>query len=283
MTADDIWSDTAWNGVSLHLPESLPLAELDLNALRAVAADGVTRLELKWQHVGESFSRKRHLEKIRKQLPKQSGFSTAVEDIPESWKSADSPFSWREEGDLPGVGAILHAPAKGYAALVQYVGHNPQTGADILNSIAFHAADAPMPFNIFGISLLAPSQCALTAFNFSPGHFRLTFACKDAECTLDRLAPADTLLKQSTLAGIAQQLYGNDDIPPFEELPSGEAVSVSELAPGLTRRLLPGAKPYIHSQAWLNDSNKLLAILVRASTPEALSIFDHFTDSYASV
>ncbi len=122
-------SDFIWNGLGLTTPDNWEPAALERDSL-LLECDGRPVCELKWRTVQGTFSFEKHLKRLSK-----SNKGVAVQAIPEhatpeKWargmeRLAESglrmqSFIWGE-GEHRGIGAALHNPATGMAALVQFL------------------------------------------------------------------------------------------------------------------------------------------------------------------
>jgi len=219
-------SDFIWNGLGLTTPDNWEPAALERDSL-LLECDGRPVCELKWRTVQGTFSFEKHLKRLSK-----SNKGVAVQAIPEhatpeKWargmeRLAESglrmqSFIWGE-GEHRGIGAALHNPATGMAALVQFfiaVDADESVASAALPTLRDYSGGKTIPWAMFGLSARVPSRFLLDTFSFKPGHYCIRFWRPKSEkyagkvpvgkgpgthLVFERYAPASVLLKEKNLS-----------------------------------------------------------------------------------
>ncbi|QJB56403.1 hypothetical protein [Pseudodesulfovibrio sp. zrk46] len=278
-----------WNGVGLTAPDNWEPAAIERDGL-FLESDGVPVCELKWNSVQGSFSFEKHLKRLTKSHKQADLRGVPESETPEVWQASlaslaesgirHQSFIWQTEVHR-GIGAALHNPATGLAALVQFFIHRKDdeaVAAEVLASFRDHSAGKTIPWAMFGLTGRIPTGFQLHTFTFQPGHYTIKYWLpksvrqaklppgKGAGTTLifERFAPASVLLNGTDLEA---WLRANLKDGPSEEMPFASSpglVSWEGVSKGsLLRRAL---RREVHSsgRAWVTDTgNSILS--VRAS------------------
>jgi hypothetical protein len=198
-----------WNGVGLTVPDAWEPVTLERDGL--LLGDGLHPVcEMKWRTVAGSFSFDKHLKRLAREYRDAEVRAVPEDAPPPAWVDAVArlvrsglraqSFIWRA-GPHRGIGAALHNPATGLAALVQFFmedrdgdsdgardsGNREAEGraADILATFRDHtgpdadrrdpATRRTMPFAMFGLRGRVPVSFILDTFSFRPGHYSVRY------------------------------------------------------------------------------------------------------------
>lgn len=316
-----------WNGVGLTVPDEWEPATLERDAL--TLGDGARPLcELKWRTVVGSFSFERHMKRLAKEHGDAQLRAVADDEPPAPWREAVQrlessglrarSFVWRA-GTQRGMGAALHSPATGLAALVQFFMHDsPDTGdgaaaemlaATVLASFRDHTVPAAdrgdpagrktVPFAMFGLRGRVPAAFMLDTFSFRPGHYAVRYwrprnpARADRKPTgkgagtrlvFERFAPASVLLRGRGLAEWAAATLA--DPPPAGLAAPGPDGAVAWAGVSVTsalRRLLR-RETHARGRVWIpSGANHILAVTATGTVPMADAAFAAIVESYELV
>lgn len=202
----------AWNGLSLTVPGTWHPARLGQRHLYLEDDQGPV-FEWKWR---TGAGRGGMEAALRALTPKHR--ARAGEALPDNWLAALNdyelmPLSWAQEG-RSGLGAALFDPASGMAAVFQAYGgpDGPDRAlcdriAGVLASLRLDRPGSPA-FQVYGLTFTPPPGFFLSAFEFLPGRFSLSFAARRRRLDIVRLAPADVLLGREDLAAVAGRAFG---------------------------------------------------------------------------
>lgn len=214
--------ETAWNGISLSVPEFWHPAVI-LNNYLLFEEQYSPVFEIKWQEVRGRFNPQSLLHKLEK---KQSGLVINHWDLPPLWQKSLALYSahgfhWQSNTGS-GSGALLYCLECRRAILLQFHGtvtDDETTIADILTSLQDHTAELMQPWAIFDIKARLPVSATLLSQEFVPGRFTLTLDMDEQKVSLLRFKPAAELLRNQTLPQFATKLTGipatESDLDPF--------------------------------------------------------------------
>lgn len=214
-----------WNGVGLTTPDGWEPAALERDGL-LLEEGGSPRCELKWRVVQGTFSFEKHLKRLTKSHKGVDIQGVPLEETPAVWQTslsqlADSgirhhSFIWKSHAHM-GIGAALHCPATGLAALVQFFINSEQDeviAAETLATFRDYTGGKTIPWAMFGLTARIPSEFVLDTFSFKPGHYTVKYwrhkSAKHANklpagkgpgtsLIFERFAPASVLLKGTSL------------------------------------------------------------------------------------
>ncbi|MDD3312927.1 hypothetical protein [Pseudodesulfovibrio sp.] len=300
-------TDLAWNGVGLRAPDAWEPASLERDGL-LLECGGRPACELKWNVVQGTFSFARHMKRLSRRNRDADILPVDPADTPPAWASAvggleDSglalrSFLWRA-GDERGLGAALHHPATGLAALVQFFVRTPEDedlAATVLASFRDHSGGKTVPWAMFGLAARVPARFRLETFSFKPGRFTVQYwrtrsmrrqdrlpAGKGpgVRLTFERFVPADALLRGRDLADWSREILDLPKRPVPEATPDGLAwagVSRTSLLRRLLRREIR-ARGVVR----LAGKNAILAVTATGSDPVDAAEFDTVVQSYGIV
>lgn len=295
-----------WNGVGLSVPEGWEPAGLERDSL-VLEHNALPACELKWRTVQGTFSFDKHLKKITKGNKGVDLHPVADSDTPAAWGAsiaalsesgmATRSFIWQAGGHR-GMGAALHHPATGLAALIQFFIHREEDealAAQILATIRDYGSGKTLPFAMFGLTGRVPADFRLDTFAFKPGHYRIRFwrhrkpghASKlppgkgpGTRLTFERFAPASVILKGTDLpTWVAENLEDGPGKCDVDATDSHIAWSGAETS--LLRSLL--RRQHHHAgRAWTTDTNAILAVTATGDAIEPQTLND-ITESYGLV
>ncbi|ADU61299.1 MAG: hypothetical protein KUA35_00080 [Pseudodesulfovibrio sp.] len=198
-----------WNGVGLTVPDAWEPVTLERDGL--LLGDGLRPVcELKWRTVLGSFSFDKHLKRLAREHRDADVRAVPDDAPPAAWVEAVAglvrsglraqSFIWRA-GPHRGIGAALHNPATGLAALVQFFMEDrdrdndgapgsenreaEDRAAHILATFRDHsgpdaerrdpATRRTTPFAMFGLRGRVPVSFVLDTFSFRPGHYSVRY------------------------------------------------------------------------------------------------------------
>ncbi|OBQ52634.1 hypothetical protein [Halodesulfovibrio spirochaetisodalis] len=283
-------SPTAWNGITLTMPDSWIPAAIEQRYL-LFSRNSHPALEIKWHRVSDSDSLPKKEQSIIRQLKRMKGFSTDESAVTDQWCSITNtlqpllevqPFSHAD-----GSGAIcIHSPSK--TILVLQV-HAPIDQYDdvirqILASLSITKTDEPVTFSMFGLRCALPAGSTLVRHSFKPGEFVLELQSGASNICITRLGPANVVLEGKPFR---RWLHAKYHLPleNFRKdksiLPTGakkryhwEQVE----APSFMKRLFRSAlgKPQqIKGAAWIvEEQNKLVTVEIRSNAPISSSFLE---------
>jgi hypothetical protein len=298
-----------WSGVGLTVPDGWEPVTLERDAM--LLGDGVRPLcELKWRRVVGTFSFDRHLKRLAREYRDADVRAVAEDEPPEAWTAAlerlgrsglrSRSFIWRTGGHR-GIGAALHNPATGLAALVQFFVVDEEDGqaAEVLETFRDHTGGKTVPFAMFGLRGRVPAGFALETFSFRPGHYSVRYwrprkpdnatrqpAGKGAgtRLTFERFAPASVLLKGQTLDGWAA---GNLSDPPpkgMPVVPDDRGFHWSGVSGASWLRRLLRRENRARGAVWTSPTaNSILAVTATGIVPLADADYTPVVESYELV
>lgn len=296
-----------WNCVGLTTPDTWEPASLERDGF-LLESRGRPVCEMKWRTVKGGFSFEKHLKKLAKGHKGVDMKSVPLHETPLEWRQGvarltDSglrleSFLWRL-GDLKGIGAILHNPASGLAALIQFFmeGGSNDTAAEVLATFRDYSSGKTVPWAMFGLKARVPGEFVLDTFSFKPGHYQVKYWRPRAAAARDRLppgkgpgthlvferfAPASVLLKGTTLeewarAGLED---GVPDALPVEG--SSDAIGWHGIdKPSLLRALLRRQR-HSMGRVWMSATgNAILVVRTSGAVPLDRDVFKEVCESYA--
>lgn len=303
-------SEIIWNSVGVTVPDGWEPAGLERDSL-ILEHENRPVCELKWRTVSGTFSFEKHLKRLRKEHKGVDLHTVDEAELPDAWSEAVArltesglaarSFMWRS-GPHRGVGAALHHPATGLAALIQFfiaAEDDETTAARTLATFRDYAGGKTVPFAMFGLAGRVPAEFRLDTFSFKPGHYRIRYwrprnarrgdrlpAGKGPgiRLTFERFAPANVLLKSTDLPGwVADTL---EDGPPGQ-LPlidspaavSWHGVAKTSLLRRLLRRVHHAAGRVWHDQ----DHNAILAVTATGTAPVDTASLKEIAEHYGLV
>ncbi|QGY39092.1 hypothetical protein GM415_02780 [Pseudodesulfovibrio cashew] len=303
-----------WNGVGLSAPDDWEVSALERDGF-LLEEQGRPRCELKWRNVQGTFSFEKHLKRLQKGHKGVDMRPLESADTPGPWReslarlagsglSAHS-FLWRTEVDQ-GIGAALHNPGTGLAALIQFflrAESEDALAAEVLASFRDVSAGKTVPWSLFGLAARVPADFLLNTFSFRPGHYAVKYwrprSGRNAgrapmgkgpgtSLVFERFAPAGVLLRGTTLETWVRDTLED---PPPESLPmqaghkeSREAVRWTGFAKDSFLRAALRRRVHCQGRVWTTGAgNAILAVRASGSVPLIEETFNTVCESYVLV
>lgn len=296
-----------WNRVGITTPDDWEPAVLERDGLLLEQA-GRPVCELKWNVVQGAFSFAKHIKKLSKGNKGVNMEAVETNVMPPSWRmTVDSlsrsgmklqSFKWSHR-EQNGIGAAIHNPDTGLAALIQFFVYKPDSAdhaASVLASLSDHAKGKTIPWAMFGLSARVPSEFKLHTFSFKPGHYSVKFwrakSSKQADrvptgkgpgisLIFERFAPANVLLASDSL----RQWAANHMEPTISEAlidtTSQNGFSWQGLSKTSLLRRIVNRQEHDQGRIWLpEDSNAILSVRAVGTLPVGQSTFKRICDSY---
>jgi len=299
-----------WNGVGLTSPEVWEPAALERDGF-LLEEEGRPRCELKWRVVQGTFSFEKHLKRLAKNHKGVTMDGVAVEDTPPSWQASlaclaesglkHQSFIWKTAAHM-GIGAALHNPATGLAALIQFFieeRNDEEVAAQALASFRDHSGGKTIPWQMFGLSARIPAEFVLDTFSFKPGHYLVKYwrpksarqgnklpagKGRGTSLTFERFAPASVLLRSESLHGwlVEHMEDGPTDSIPVDvgvDHVSWQGVIKTSLLRQVLRRTV-----HTSGHVWTTDvGNAILAVQAKGNIPMPDKSFTDVCASYELV
>jgi len=299
-----------WNGVGLTTPDGWEPSAIERDGL-AFENNDRPACELKWNVVQGSFSFDKHIKRLTKGHKNAALNGVGEDETPPAWtialeKLAQSgirakSFIWQTDVTR-GIGATLHNPATGLAALIQFFIHNEQDAADAAATLATfrdYSAGKTIPWAMFGLKARIHSEFRLDTFSFKPGHYTIKYwrpkAVKKAgqlpagkgpgtHLIFERYAPASVLLKDKPLTDWALEYL--EDAPPesVEIIGDDTAALWNGIAKTSLLRAILRRTIYTQGRVWTTDGgNAILSVITHGHVPAPEQIFTDICESYEFV
>ena len=277
-------SPTAWNGITLTMPDSWIPAAIEQRYL-LFSRNSHPALEIKWHRVANSNALPKKEGDIIRQLKRMKGFSTEESAVTEHWRSITDALQPRLQvhpfSHAKGSGAVcIHTPSKTILVLQVHAAVDQYTGVlrQILASIAVTNADEPVTFSMFGLRCALPAGSTLVRHSFKPGEFVLELQSGNSTICITRLGPANVVLEGKPFR---RWLHATYDLPleNFRKdksiLPTGakkryhwKHVEEPSLMKRLFRSSLLGKQQQVRGAAWIVEGqNKLVTVEIRSNSP----------------
>jgi len=179
-----------WDGLRLEIPEALEAVVLDRGFVR-LAGDGGPAAEVRFGAAGPTFDPSRDGKRLLQAAGLPGG---RLEPCREPWAAEVQARVFCCERLY-----VLYFPQSGGVAAVLL--STPQAHADaLLASIDWTPPDRWRRWKCFDLAFDTPPDTLLIKAGFHPGAFHFGFRNGRTAMFLDRLAPADVLLADTTLA-----------------------------------------------------------------------------------
>ncbi|MBW2147240.1 MAG: hypothetical protein JRI22_09500 [Deltaproteobacteria bacterium] len=212
LSAGERWF--AWEGMTMVVPRGWNPAVLQKDYLRLEDARRPT-LELRWRFSARKASiqevARAYVSRLEEGLGGRpvAGFEE-VDLAPVTDNYEVAPFSV-EAGEMIFRGAAILCPRCGRIVFLQ--AGMPRTEGTISLPVRiissfrdFHSSDW-VPWTLFDIGADVPGDFRLHSHSFQPGYFRMTFREGSRWMTLHRWAPADVILRRTSLEEWAAAQY----------------------------------------------------------------------------
>ena len=299
----------AWNTVGIEVPDSWDPAGLERDSL-LLTSDDRPVCELKWNRVQGAFSFEKHLKRLSKGHKGADVWPVDAAETPEPWSEAVreleraglrlQSFMWRMGPDL-GIGAALHNPGTGLAALVQFFinGEKDEDGAArVLASFRDHSGGRTVPWALFGLQARVPAEFRLETFSFKPGRYTVSYWLPRSKrsqgrlpegkgpgtrLTFERFVPAGVLLRNTDLPTWLKETLKMPPTPlEAEDLDHGLAwagVTKTSLLRKVLRRVHRA-----QARAWTaQPGNAILLVSAEGTVPVDETTFETIVHSYGLV
>lgn len=299
-----------WNGVGLTTPETWEPSALERDGF-LLEQEGVPLCELKWRTVQGRFAFEKHIRKLAKSSKGVEMRGVPDEETPEAWRASiallkesgitSQSFIW-QTGVHRGIGAALHNPGTGLAALVQFFILNEASetrAAEVLATFRDYSAGKTIPWAMFGLKARLPSSFLLDTFSFKPGRYTVKYwrpkSAKQAgklpagkgpgtALTFERFAPASVLLNGTNLTDWITTTI-QDVIP--ENMPvdsTSNTVAWAGYSKSSKLRKLLRREVQSLGKVWTTETgNAILSVSTIGTVPVAESDFTAIHESYALV
>lgn len=299
-----------WNGVGMTAPDGWEPAAIERDGL-VFHSEDLPVCELKWNVVQGTFSFDKHIKRLTKGHKNAALSGVSEDETPQAWTDAlarlaesgirAKSFIWKTEINR-GLGAALHNPATGLAALVQFFVYSKQHEADAAATLATfrdYAGGKTMPWAMFGLRARIPSEFKLDTFSFKPGRYTVKYwrpkktkhtgklpAGKGpgTHLVFERLAPASVLLKKVALSDWVRDTL--EDAPPESVEIVGDETAALWNGVGKTSmlRALLRRSVYTQGRVWTTEQgNAILSVVAHGTVPAPDSIFIDICESYELV
>jgi len=214
-----------WNGIGLTVPDGWEPAALERDGF-LLESRGIPRCELKWRVIQGTFSFSKHLKRLVRSHKGVQVRAVALDETPTAWQDSVRrleesgmrlhSFFWQGEGGA-GLGAAMHNPASGLAALTQFFIANDTDEVCASRALATfrdYSGGRTVPWAMFGLRGRVPAEYVLQTFSFKPGHYMVRWWLAKSpdrsgrpptgkgcgtSLVFERFAPASVLLKGTTL------------------------------------------------------------------------------------
>lgn len=299
-----------WNGIGLTAPDGWEPAALERDGF-LLEKDALPLCELKWNVIHGTFSFAKHLKRLTKRHKGVTMHAVPEQEVPAPWGESVTTlgksgirvqsFIWRTRLHK-GLGAALHNPATGLAALIQFFIHDEAAeteAARVLATFRDYSGGRTVPWAMFGIAARVPADFRLDTFSFKPGHYTVKFwraksrkqgdklpAGKGPGTALvfERFAPASVLLKGTTLAswaGESMESAPPDTIP----MVSGQNdVTWAGIAKTSLLRKALRRERHVMGRVWTTEGgNAILGVSTSGSLAMQGQSFTDICESYALV
>lgn len=278
---DPDWRDLAFNGMSCRAPGDWSPTRLGLRDMLVEDASGPV-MELRFEPARSRFDPQAVFKRLagragRDFRPRGKG------DLPVAWRGSLDPeaclaFDWSGP-ELAATGVLTRCRDCGGVALIQFfrpqgvpAGAVEARAGRVLASFRDHPSDGIRRFALFGLDTRVPEDLVLSRFVFEPGRYELRFKSRGLWLTLFRFAPADVILRGTSLAAWAGPVLGFDPRgAPGRETDAGglSAVLYAPGAgwPGIMARYAP-SRPRL-GLAWRPEGKNVVLAAASSANSEA--------------
>lgn len=299
-----------WNRIGLTTPDDWEPRTLERDGF-LLEQNGSPMCELKWRHVHGRFSFAKHMKRLAKEHKGVDMQAVDNGETPAVWQASLNAlaksgirlksFIWQSRRDK-GMGAVLHNPSTGLAALIQFfvdATDATDSAAAVLSSFRDYSAGKTVPWAMFGLAARVPSTFALHTFSFKPGHYAVKYwqprsrknrgripAGKGpgVALTFERFAPASVLLKTASLDEWASTNLEHAIPLSLVRAKSLEALEWNGVARTSTLRRLLRRQTFDQGRIWTTDKgNAILCVRAEGAMPMDESTFSEIKDSYGVV
>ena len=299
----------AWNTVGITAPDSWEPAGLERDSL-LLTKDDRPVCELKWNRVQGTFSFEKHIKRLSKGYKDADVRSVDPSDTSEPWGEAVrdlertglrlQSFMWRRGPDL-GIGAALHNPGTGLAALVQFfiAGESDEDeAARVLASFRDQSGGKTVPWALFGLQARVPAGFRLETFSFKPGRYTVSYWLPrsgrsqgrlpegkgpGARLTFERFVPAGVLLRNTDL-----RTWTKDTLKmppsPLEAEDRGHGLAWAGVTKTSLLRKVLRRVHHARGRVWTTErGNAILSVSAEGAVPLSAETFEAVVQSYGFV
>lgn len=295
-----------WNGVGLTTPDGWEPAAIERDGLMLEQA-GRPVCEVKWRTIQGTFSFEKHLKRLAKGHKSVEMRGVAEEATPEAWREASArlvesgirshSFIWQAPQHR-GIGAALHHPGTGLAALIQFFIDDDESeavAAEVLASFRDYASGKTVPWAMFGLSARVPASFVLDTFSFKPGHYMVKYwrhkspkqtgkmapgKGPGTSLVFQRFAPASVLLKGVGLRDWCGETLSDDAGIEAGMVSGSDPVFWAGVTETSLLRKILRRESHSCGQVWTTGSgNAILSVHATGSVPV---VYDEFTPIHQS-
>jgi len=212
------WTDFAWQGVRLRVPEVWNLGKVDGDRSSGYARlddAEIVRLEVEWRQVpgkgrgvGIAQLVDRYLSKLEKKAQKADvGFTVKrrakfLKD--KSWLEGSDYETFVWEADYKAYNLARACGECGRIVLLRVLARKNENGmeelaGDIFRTLDDHSHDGILLWSVYGLNFEMSDEYKLEKHDLKSGNIQLTFEKKNHVCRIQRLSMAQMLLKGTTL------------------------------------------------------------------------------------
>lgn len=302
--------DYIWNGLGLTAPDGWEPAALERDSL-LLEHDNRPVCELKWRVVQGTFSYDKHIKRLAKGHKGVDVQSVPEEVTPERWAHAvkqlsgsgiqTRSFIWGTS-EHRGIGAALHNPATGLAALVQFFiasDSDEAVASTTLATLRDYLGGKTVPWAMFGLNARLPSRFMLDTFSFKPGHYTIKYWCPKSDkyagrvptgkgpgtsMVFERFAPASVLLKNQELDDWVIKTLENAPPKPIVMDAGQDAIAWNDVSKTSLLRKVLRREIHTRGKVWATHAgNSILSVTSVGSIPMDDATFNTITQSYELV
>ncbi|MDW7771555.1 MAG: hypothetical protein SCH71_01570 [Desulfobulbaceae bacterium] len=210
----ELWQETAWDGVMLQLPRNWQPTVVHKSYL-FFEQEGEPAFAIKWEQVRGRFSAHRILDRLQHSLqPSHSVLRpwNMREEMPETAQDFSATGFQYQHGAATCLGILLFCPRCRRATLLQ---HYTTDAGDrnilhhILQSFRDHHNGPERLWSMYDIRARLPAKAELQSHEFLAGRYTLSFTLEQKNIRLYRFKPAAALLNDQSLQEFGALLAGD--------------------------------------------------------------------------
>jgi len=301
-------SEVIWNGLGVTTPADWEPVAIERDGLTFASGDRPV-CELKWNRIHGSFSFDKHIKRLTKGNKSAGIVGVPEDETPAAWTTAltelaesgirSKSFLWQTDTHR-GMGAALHNPGLGLAALVQffiYTDEDENLAAEVLASVRDYSQGKSLPWAMFGLTGRVPAEFLLSTFSFKPGHYRVEYwrpksgkqsgkmphgKGPGTHLVFERFAPASVVLRETDLASwVAENIDQATEDALVEHDGGVEWDNITKT--NLLRKALRREVQTL-GRVWTTDTgNAILSVVTHGVVPAPEPIFNEICESYSLV
>jgi hypothetical protein len=282
----------AWNGIQCAVPMDWTPGRIGFRHL-VIESETGPAMEIKWSPVKRGFSTRKHLHRLNRSTGRQGGIFRE-QPLPEQWEKALQEyeavgFDW-DAGNQGARGAVVFCPACRTASLIQFFRLNrlpavERQAVEVLATFTDHRQDGRVAWRMYDISALLPGEFHLKRYRFEAGRFVMEFSDRRRTLIVYRWAPARVLLKDRSLAMLAETVSAGAGEKSWPLTVAGHSgIEYHDPWPaGIGRRLkaYAGIARFRRVRLWhLKDRNRIFGALMESRFPIDAALLDAVCDGY---